>query len=62
MSETESHIFLTFLMFLIFLPLFIVLLFLTVSYENVHSLLRQIYRDRKIENFNDNAFLICIDM
>ena len=39
MSEMESHIFLTFLLFfLIFLHLFIVLLFLTLSYENEHSL------------------------
>ena len=61
MSKVVSHIFLRFLLFLIFLPLLIVLLFLTVSYENGQSLLRQIYRDRKF-NVNDNAFLICIDM
>ena len=55
----ESHTFLTFLFFLIFLPLFIVLLFLTVSYK-----MDLTFTDRytEIENVNDNAFLICIDM
>ena len=56
----ESHIFLTFLFFSPYFPPFVYCIAIPFSgYENGHSLLRQIYRDR---NVNDNAFLICIDM